>query len=59
MRRNRRSRRRRGLITPEWIMFVTILCIGTIAGLVVVRNAILSELKDISQAIEFFNMFGP
>jgi hypothetical protein len=57
--RRLRSLRRRGMITVEWIIFVTILCIGTIAGLVVVRNAILSELKDIADAIAFWNMFGP
>lgn len=56
MRRFARSRRRRGVITTEWIIFVTILVIGTIGGMAVVRNAIISELKDISEAIAAMNM---
>ena len=57
MRRFQRSRRRRGVITVEWIAFITILVIGTIGGLTVARNAILSELKDISEAIAALDMF--
>ena len=57
MRRFPRSRRRRGVITVEWIAFITILVIGTIGGLAVARNAILSELKDISEAIAALDMF--
>jgi hypothetical protein len=56
MRRFKRSRRR-GEITIEWIMLVTILGIGTVGGLAVARNAMLSELKDIAQAIAHYNMF--
>ena len=55
MRRFVRSRRRRGVITIEWIAFVTILCIGTIGGLAVARHAIISELVDIAEAIAALN----
>ena len=57
MRRFVRPRRRRGVITIEWIAFVTILVIGVIGGLGVARNAILSELQDISEAIAAMDMF--
>lgn len=57
MPRPARSRRRRGNITVEWIAFVTVLVIGVIGGLGVARNAILSELKDISEAIAAMDMF--
>lgn len=50
-------RRRRGVITIEWIILFTILVIGVIGGLGVFRNAILSELKDISEAIAAMDMF--
>lgn len=57
MRRFARSRRRRGVITVEWIAFVTVLVIGTIGGLAVARNAIVSELKDIADAITALDLF--
>ncbi len=57
MRRFVRSRRRRGVITVEWIAFVTVLVIGTIGGLAVARNAIVSELKDIADAIAALDLF--
>lgn len=57
MRRFTRARRRRGNITVEWIAFVTILVIGVVGGLGVARNAIMSELKDIAEAVAEMNMF--
>jgi len=49
--RRRRRRRRRGSITFEWIALVTILGIGVIAGLAVVRNALLVEYVELTETI--------
>ena len=47
----RRHRRRRGGITFEWIALVTLLGIGVIAGLAVVRNALLVEYAELTDTI--------
>jgi hypothetical protein len=39
------------LIATEWVFVATILVLGSITGLVAVRQAILSELQDMAQAI--------
>jgi hypothetical protein len=59
MRRAKRisRRHRRGEITLEWIILGTALVFGIIGGLGVARNAILSELADISQAVEAYEAF--
>lgn len=60
MRRSARrlfGRRRRGEITIEWILLVTVLVIGVIGGLGVARNAITAELSDIADAITAFEFF--
>lgn len=51
------SRRRKGQITIEWILLATVLAIGIIGGLGVVRNAIVSEMKDIADAVVAFRFF--
>jgi len=48
----RRRRKRRGMLTLEWILLVTVLVIGIIGGLGGVRDAINSELVDLQQAID-------
>jgi hypothetical protein len=48
--------KRRGVLTLEWILLVTVLVIGIIGGLGAVRNATLSELIDLADAIEDINI---
>jgi len=50
------SRRRRGVLTLEWILLVTVIVIGVIGGLGVVRSATLGELKDLAEAITALNV---
>jgi len=39
------------LIATEWLFVVTILVLGSITGLVMVRQAVLAEFQDMAQAI--------
>lgn len=41
----------RGSVFVEYLLLVTIVGIGTIAGLVTIRGALLSELVDLADAI--------
>jgi hypothetical protein len=50
------SRRRRGVLTLEWILLVTVIVIGVIGGLGVVRSATLGELSDLAEAITELNV---
>ena len=45
------KRRRRGVVTFEWILLITLLVIGVIGGLSAVRNAIICELGDLAECI--------
>lgn len=45
------NRRRRGAVTVEYLLLVTIVGIGVIVGLATVRDAMVSELEDIANAI--------
>jgi len=47
---------RRGVLTLEWILLVTVLVIGVIGGLGIVRNATVAELTDLAEAIEALNV---
>lgn len=53
---NRKRKPRRGVLTFEWILLVTILVIGIIGGLGGVRTAIVGELQDLKGAIESLNI---
>ncbi len=53
-----RSRKRRGALTLEWILLVTVLVIGIIGGLSAVRNATTAELLDLAEAISAINVGG-
>lgn len=44
-------RTRRGMITLEWIILVTVIIIGTIGAVAVVRNALLEEYVEILDTI--------
>ena len=50
------TRRRRGVLTLEWILLVTVIVIGIIGGLGVVRNATVGELRDLAEAITHLNV---
>lgn len=47
--------RRRGMLTLEWILLLTVVVIGVIGGLAAVRDAILDELHDLQQLIMNLN----
>ena len=51
----RSRKQRRGVLTLEWILLVTVLVIGVIGGLGAVRNATIAELADLAEAIESLN----
>lgn len=50
--------KRRGVLTLEWILLVTVIVIGIIGGLGAVRAATVNELQDLAASIEAINM-GP
>ena len=52
----RRRYQRRGVLTLEWILLVTVIVLGVIGGLGLVRNATVAELKDLAEAITALNM---
>lgn len=47
---------RRGALTIEWIMIVSLIVIGTIGGLAAIRNATLDKLTHLDTAIEQLNV---
>lgn len=49
--RRRRSGLRRGSVVLEYLLLATIVGIGVIVGLAVVRDALVTELKDLAFAI--------
>lgn len=50
------ARKRRGVLTLEWTLLITVVIIGIIGGLGAVRGAILGELKDLAEAISALNI---
>jgi Flp pilus assembly pilin Flp len=53
-----RRKPRRGVLTLEWILLVTVIVLGIIGGLGAVRNATVAELQDLADAISAINI-GP
>lgn len=53
-----RTSSRRGVLTFEWILLISLLVIGIIGGLSAVRNSLLSELNDLDQCIQQLNTSG-
>lgn len=51
MTKSRPKRRRRGLLTIEWIILVTVVIIGTIAAVGVIRNQLIEEYQELTQSI--------
>jgi hypothetical protein len=57
IKKTRRPRnKRRGVLTLEWILLITVLVIGVIGGLGAVRDATVSELADLAEAISALNV---
>lgn len=42
--------KRRGVLTFEWILLITVLVIGIVGGASAVRDAVISELGDVAGA---------
>ena len=55
----RRVKPRRGALTLEWILIITVLVIGTIGGLGLVRNAIVLEMQDMANSIQGLQVQPP
>lgn len=55
----RRANRRRGALTLEWILIITVLVIGVIGGLGLVRKAIVEEMADMSESIQSLQVKTP
>jgi hypothetical protein len=47
----RRSNRRRGAITLEWVLLVTVIIIGTVGAVAAVRNELVTEYVEILETI--------
>lgn len=45
------SQRRSGAVTVEYVLLVTLVGIGVLVGLAMIRNALVGELEDIASAI--------
>ena len=62
MSRTRRTRnaycRRRGILTFEWILLISLLVIGIIGGLSTVRNALIGELHELAESVSALNCGG-
>lgn len=48
--RNRPCSRRRGVLSFEWIVLITIVAVGIVGGLTAIRDAIVEELGDVAGA---------
>jgi hypothetical protein len=46
-----KNSRRRGFLTLEWIILITVVIIGTIAAVGLVRNRLIEEYQELTQAI--------
>jgi len=45
----------RGFMTFEWVLLLTLLTIGIVAGLTAARDSIIDELADVSEAVVNFD----
>lgn len=52
----KKAKNRKGILTFEWILLISLLVIGVIGGLSSVRNALLSELDDLAACIQAINL---
>jgi Flp pilus assembly pilin Flp len=44
-----------GVLSFEWVLLITLVCIGIVGGLAAARDAIIDELGDIAQALISFD----
>jgi hypothetical protein len=51
-RKTRKLKPRRGVLTLEWILIITVLVIGVVGGVAVVRNAVVAEMYDMAESIQ-------
>lgn len=51
MPRNSPRRTRRGFLTIEWIILVTVIIIGAIAAVGLIRNQLIEEYQELTQSI--------
>jgi hypothetical protein len=47
----RRKKARRGALTLEWILIITVLVIGVIGGMSMVRTAVVQQMHDMANSI--------
>ena len=45
-------RRRRGVLTFEWLLLITVVVIGIVGGLSTVRDALINELDELAAAVD-------
>ena len=48
----RSSNSRRGSVFVEYVLLVTLIGLGTLVGVAVLRNALINELSDLANAIQ-------
>ena len=62
LKRNRTKNRRRGVLSFEWIVLITLVAVGVVGGLTAVRDAIVEELGEVAGAMmaidQSFTGFG-
>jgi Flp pilus assembly pilin Flp len=46
------KRRRRGVLTFEWLLLITVVVIGIVGGLSTVRDALINELDELAAAVD-------
>lgn len=52
----KKAKNRKGILTFEWILLISLLVIGVIGGLSSVRNALLGELDDLASCIRAIDL---
>ena len=52
----KKAKNRKGVLTFEWILLISLLVIGVIGGLSSVRNALLGELNDLAACIRAIDL---
>lgn len=45
------KQRRRGVLTFEWVLLITVLVIGIVGGYSAIRDAVIDEMGDIAGAV--------
>lgn len=50
-----KNRRRLGILTFEWILLITVLVIGIIGGIGLLRNVLIVQLRGLAHSVEGMN----